>query len=153
MLVSLCLSTSFNKSNNKSISSDTKLQRINKWHLWRKSVNKWINGFCDRSSPIPTTCLRSCLRSRWNERGTFITECRVRKVLLTYLHSLKLSDLQLHLMCFHEMILFFLCLTDSDYENANRSADVDVELMAFQSIIGDDYKGQSFPCTYWETVI
>lgn len=34
------------------------------------------------------------------------------------------------------------CLsTDSDYENANRSADVDVELMAFQSIIGDDYKG------------
>lgn len=33
--------------------------------------------------------------------------------------------------------------TDSDYENANRSADVDVELMAFQSIIGDDYKGQS----------
>lgn len=35
-----------------------------------------------------------------------------------------------------------LCLsTDSDYENANRSADVDVELMAFQSIIGDDYKG------------
>lgn len=31
--------------------------------------------------------------------------------------------------------------TDSDYENANRSADVDVELMAFQSIIGDDYKG------------
>lgn len=32
--------------------------------------------------------------------------------------------------------------TDSDYENANRSADVDVELMAFQSIIGDDYKGR-----------
>lgn len=31
--------------------------------------------------------------------------------------------------------------TDSDYENPNRSADVDVELMAFQSIIGDDYKG------------
>lgn len=31
--------------------------------------------------------------------------------------------------------------TDSDYENANRSADVDVELMAFQSIIGDDFKG------------
>lgn len=31
--------------------------------------------------------------------------------------------------------------TDSDFENANRSADVDVELMAFQSIIGDDYKG------------
>ncbi|KAG8004073.1 Soluble guanylate cyclase 88E [Nibea albiflora] len=30
---------------------------------------------------------------------------------------------------------------NSDYENANRSADVDVELMAFQSIIGDDYKG------------
>lgn len=30
---------------------------------------------------------------------------------------------------------------DSDFENANRSADVDVELMAFQSIIGDDYKG------------
>ncbi|TSQ35265.1 Soluble guanylate cyclase 88E [Bagarius yarrelli] len=29
---------------------------------------------------------------------------------------------------------------NSDYENANRSADVDVELMAFQSIIGDDYK-------------
>ncbi|XP_030253295.1 soluble guanylate cyclase 88E-like isoform X1 [Sparus aurata] len=29
---------------------------------------------------------------------------------------------------------------DSDYDNANRSADVDVELMAFQSIIGDDYK-------------
>ncbi len=70
-----------------------------------------------------------------------------------YLHSLKLSDLQLHLMCFHEMILFFLCLADSDYENANRTADVDVELMAFQSIIGDDYKGQSFLCTYWETVI
>lgn len=34
--------------------------------------------------------------------------------------------------------------TDSDYENANRSADVDVELMAFQSIIGDDYKGHNF---------
>lgn len=33
--------------------------------------------------------------------------------------------------------------TDSDYENANRSADVDVELMAFQSIIGDDYKGHN----------
>lgn len=33
-------------------------------------------------------------------------------------------------------------VTDSDYENANRTADVDVELMAFQSIIGDDYKGQ-----------
>ena len=30
---------------------------------------------------------------------------------------------------------------DSDCENANRLADVDVELMAFQSIIGDDYKG------------
>uniref|UniRef100_A0AAV2MIQ8 guanylate cyclase n=1 Tax=Knipowitschia caucasica TaxID=637954 RepID=A0AAV2MIQ8_KNICA len=29
---------------------------------------------------------------------------------------------------------------NSDYENVNRSADVDVELMAFQSIIGDDYK-------------
>ncbi|XP_064181537.1 soluble guanylate cyclase 88E-like isoform X2 [Anguilla rostrata] len=29
---------------------------------------------------------------------------------------------------------------NSDYENTNRSADVDVELMAFQSIIGDDYK-------------
>ncbi|CAB1337056.1 unnamed protein product [Coregonus sp. 'balchen'] len=29
---------------------------------------------------------------------------------------------------------------NSDYENANRTADVDVELMAFQSIIGDDYK-------------
>lgn len=38
-----------------------------------------------------------------------------------------------------EFSLFFP--TDSDYENANRSADVDVELMAFQSIIGDDYKG------------
>ncbi len=37
--------------------------------------------------------------------------------------------------------LFTLFSTDSDYENANRSADVDVELMAFQSIIGDDYKG------------
>lgn len=34
--------------------------------------------------------------------------------------------------------------TDSDYENPNRSADVDVELMAFQSIIGDDYKGCTF---------
>lgn len=33
--------------------------------------------------------------------------------------------------------------TDSDFENANRSADVDVELMAFQSIIGDDYKGDN----------
>ncbi|KAJ3587425.1 hypothetical protein NHX12_011022 [Muraenolepis orangiensis] len=29
---------------------------------------------------------------------------------------------------------------NSDYENGNRTADVDVELMAFQSIIGDDYK-------------
>ncbi|XP_066524863.1 soluble guanylate cyclase 88E-like [Hoplias malabaricus] len=37
-----------------------------------------------------------------------------------------------------ELVLF--TRTDSDYENANRSADVDVELMAFQSIIGDDYK-------------
>lgn len=38
-----------------------------------------------------------------------------------------------------------LCLpVDSDFENANRSADVDVELMAFQSIIGDDYKGPAF---------
>ena len=33
------------------------------------------------------------------------------------------------------------CVSDSDYETANRTADVDVELMAFQSIIGDDYKG------------
>lgn len=38
---------------------------------------------------------------------------------------------------------YYLFITDSDYENANRSADVDVELMAFQSIIGDDYKGQT----------
>lgn len=38
-------------------------------------------------------------------------------------------------------VLLVLCWIDSDYENANRSADVDVELMAFQSIIGDDYKG------------
>lgn len=37
--------------------------------------------------------------------------------------------------------------TDSDYENANRSADVDVELMAFQSIIGDDYKGHDLSVT------
>lgn len=40
------------------------------------------------------------------------------------------------------MVLIIYCLfIDSDFENANRSADVDVELMAFQSIIGDDYKG------------
>lgn len=41
------------------------------------------------------------------------------------------------------MVIDVLALfsTDSDYENVNRSADVDVELMAFQSIIGDDYKG------------
>ncbi|KAI9538988.1 hypothetical protein NQZ68_009065 [Dissostichus eleginoides] len=31
-------------------------------------------------------------------------------------------------------------IQNSDYENANRSADVDVELMAFHSIIGEDYK-------------
>lgn len=31
--------------------------------------------------------------------------------------------------------------TDTDYENANRTADGDVELMAFQSLIGEDYKG------------
>lgn len=42
------------------------------------------------------------------------------------------------------MVLIICCLSaDSDFENANRSADVDVELMAFQSIIGDDYKGDN----------
>lgn len=35
---------------------------------------------------------------------------------------------------------------DLDYENANRLADVDVELMAFQSIIGDDFKGRDLYC-------
>lgn len=35
---------------------------------------------------------------------------------------------------------------DSDYENANRSADVDVELMAFHSIIEEDYKGHDNFC-------
>lgn len=44
-------------------------------------------------------------------------------------------------MCLFMVLLCFP--TDSDFENANRSADVDVELMAFQSIIGDDYKGDS----------
>lgn len=40
------------------------------------------------------------------------------------------------------MLIFPLLVTDLDYDNANRTADVDVELMAFQSIIGDDYKGR-----------
>lgn len=35
------------------------------------------------------------------------------------------------------------CLSaDSDYENVSCSADVHVEIMAYQSVIGDDYKGQ-----------
>lgn len=31
-----------------------------------------------RSSPTPTTCLRSCPRSPWRGKGTFTTESRVR---------------------------------------------------------------------------
>lgn len=35
------------------------------------------------------------------------------------------------------------CLSaDSDYENVSCSADVHVEIMAYQSVIRDDYKGQ-----------